>query len=185
MNVRKSGIIAIRLKTGDALKWVSPSSGEDQIILVSASGQSIRFKEKDIRKMGRTASGIRGSGLKKSDSIVGLDIIKKGNGEIAEKNQRLLVLTENGFGKQTPLKEYKVQHRGGGGIRTAKTTDKTGLVIAVHIVDDSIEEILAFSSKGQALRTKLKDIRIAGRSTQGVRIMNLEKGDKLNGIVCL
>lgn len=91
----------------------------------------------------------------------------------------------NGFAKQTPLKEYKIQRRGGSGIKTAKITEKTGPVMAAVIVGDEIQEVIAFSKKGQALRTKLSDIRIASRATQGVKIMNLEKDDKLMGIVCL
>ena len=92
---------------------------------------------------------------------------------------------EHGFGKQTPLKEYKVQHRGGSGIKTAQITEKTGPVIDARIVDDETEEVIAFSSKGQAIRSMLSGIRVAGRATQGVRIMDLEKGDGLIGIVCL
>ncbi|MEK7465617.1 MAG: DNA gyrase subunit A [Patescibacteria group bacterium] len=182
-NVRKSGIIAISLKKGDLLKWVELSTGNDQIILVTAKGCSIRFKERDVRAMGRTAAGIKAIRIKKQDEVAGLAIIK---GEVATKNnERLLVVMDKGFAKQTPLKEYKLQHRGGGGILTAKVTDKTGRVIAARIVDDETEEILAFSSKGQALRTKLAAVRTAGRATQGVRIMNLEEEDRLIGIVCL
>jgi DNA gyrase subunit A len=91
----------------------------------------------------------------------------------------------NGFGKQTALTEYKVQKRGGSGIKTSKVTEKTGKVIATKMVDDTMEEILAFSKKGQAIKMPLKDIRTASRATQGVRVMNLEKGDELVGFVCL
>jgi DNA gyrase subunit A len=185
-NVRRNGIIALRLKGDDLLKWVEISSGNDDIILVTEQGQSIRFKEKDARPMGRTAAGIKAIRLRKGDNVAGLDIISKvSGGEFSEKNLRLLVVMANGFGKQTPLKDYKIQHRGGGGIRTAKVTAKTGPVIAATIVNDAMEQVLAFSSKGQVLKTNIKDVRLAGRATQGVKVMNLENGDKLIGIVCL
>ncbi len=180
-NVRRNGIIAIKLTAGDSLGWVRLSGGEDQIIISSALGQAIRFKEKDIRAMGRGASGVKAMRLGKGDMVSGLDIIKK---EDAERG-RLVAVMANGFAKQTLLKEYKVQKRGGSGIKTAKITGKTGPVIGAHIVDDATTEVLAFSTKGQALRTALKDIRVLSRATQGVKIMNLEKGDKLVGIVCL
>ncbi|MDI6734330.1 MAG: DNA gyrase subunit A [Patescibacteria group bacterium] len=183
-NIRKTGIIAINLKTDDLLKWTKLSSGDDQIIVVSAFGQSIRFKEKDVRGTGRTAAGTKGIRLKKGDFVSGLDIIKKEQAE-NQKDLKLLIIMNRGFAKQTPLKEYKIQRRGGGGIKTAKVTDKTGSVIAAHIVSGGNEEVLAFSSKGQALRTNLNDVRLAGRATQGVKIMNLEKDDTLIGVVCL
>ena len=181
-NVRRTGIIAIKLKDGDDLKWVNISSGNDEIILSTALGQAIRFKEKDVRQMGRTAAGVRAIHLKKGDEIAGLDIIKGGKDA---KTLKLLSVSSNGFAKQTQIKEYKLQKRGGSGIKTAKVTEKTGKVIATRTIDDEIEEVIAFSKKGQALRTKLGDIRIASRATQGVRIMDLEKGDELIGVVCL
>ncbi|MBI2278743.1 MAG: DNA gyrase subunit A [Candidatus Brennerbacteria bacterium] len=183
-NVRRSGLAALNLKNGDALQWATLSSGTDEFILVTAQGASIRFKEKDVRPMGRSAGGVGAVRLKKGDEVAGLDIISAGEkSEI--KNQKLLVVMSRGYAKQTPLKEYKVQRRGGGGIKTANVTEKTGRVMAAIIVSGEEEEVLAFSSKGQALRTKLADIRIAGRATQGVRIMNLEAGDTLIGLVCL
>lgn len=187
-NVRRTGIIAIKLRLDDLLKWVELSSGDDQIILVTALGQAIRFKEKEVRLMSRGAAGVQGARLKKGDSVAGLGIIKAvepGN-KLKAKNQRLLVVMAKGFAKQTPLKEYKLQKRGGSGIKTAKVTDKTGSVIAANVLsDEEMEEILVFSSKGQALRTKIKNIRTASRSTQGVKIMDLKVGDELVDIVCL
>lgn len=179
-NVRRNGIWAIKLVKDDHLAWVKAVAAQDQITITSALGQAIRFKEKEIRPMSRNAAGIRGIRLKKGDHVAGLDIIKEG-----EKELKLLNMMANGFGKQTNLKEYKIQKRGGGGIRTAKITAKTGPIIGAHIINQTNEEILAFSAKGQALRTALKDIRTAGRSAQGVRVMNLDKDDKLMGIVCL
>ena len=179
-NVRRNGIIALSLNNDDVLKWVKLSHGDDQIILVSTNGQSIRFKEKEIRPTGRTAAGIRAIRLKKDDIVAGLDIIEK-----ESMNDRFLVVMSKGFGKQTPLKEYKSQKRGGGGVKTANVTTKTGKVMAAHLVNDTIQELIAFSSKGQAIRTALSDVRITGRATQGVRIMNINNDDSLIGIVCL
>ncbi|MFA6365001.1 MAG: DNA gyrase subunit A [Candidatus Paceibacterota bacterium] len=180
-NVRRSGIIALKLKGDDSLQWAAFSGGDDEIILVTSNGQSIRFKEKDVRPMGRTAAGTKAVRLKKGDHVAGFDIIPKGT----EGKTQFFVVMAHGFAKQTPLKDYKTQKRGGGGIKTAKITDKTGSVIAAHVIQEGIEEAIAFSSKGQVLRTKLSDIRVVGRATQGVKIMNLEKGDDLIGIVCL
>jgi len=179
-NVRRNGILAITLKNNDVLKWVKLSSKGDEYIISTYQGQSIRFKEKDVRSMGRTASGVSAMRLKKSDKISGFDVITKDAG----KQTKILTILENGYAKQTPIKEYKTQKRGGSGIRTAKVTEKTGGVIATHIVDEEYEEIIALSKKGQMLRTKLADIRTAGRATQGVKIMNLDKGDGLTGIAC-
>ncbi len=185
-NVRRTGIIAIKLQSGDLLEWVRLSGGDDQIVLVTAMGQAIRFKEKDVRSMGRSAAGVRALNLKKQDTVSGLDIIRKEDLEKGSKiSLRVLAVMANGFAKQTSIKEYKLQRRGGSGIKTAKITPKTGPVIGAHIVDDEVEGVLAFSSKGQALRANLKDIRVLSRATQGVKIMNLEKGDTLVGIVCL
>ncbi len=183
-NVRKSGIIALKLKDNDSLRWVRQSSGNDEIILVTKNGQSIRFKEKDVRSMGRTAAGIKALRLKKGDAVAGLDIIEKKEKEVAGK-ERLIVVMAHGFGKQTPLKEYKTQKRGGGGIKTANVTQKTGPVIDAQIINDEVQEIIAFSSKGQVIRTNLSAVRIAGRATQGVKIMNMDAGDSLSGIVCV
>jgi DNA gyrase subunit A len=179
-NVRRSGLIAITLKD-DILKWVELSSGKDEVILVTANGQSIRFREAQLRPMGRTASGVRAIKLKKDDFVAGLDIIK--SSEI-KSSARFLVVTENGFAKQTFLKEYKIQSRGGSGIKTAKITSKTGGVVSTHIVTNQ-EELLALSVKGQIIRTKISSIRTAGRATSGVRIMKLKEGDKLAGSVIL
>jgi len=182
-NVRRSGMIAIKLQKGDELKWVKLSSGKDEIIAATARGQSIRFKESQLRPMGRTATGVRAIKLKKDDFVAGLDIITK-NPQPTTNNQQLLVVTENGFAKQTPLKQYKIQSRGGLGIKTAKITPKTGLIVAAQIITDE-EEVLALSAKGQIIKTKISDIRTAGRATSGVKIMKLNSGDKVAGIVTL
>ena len=182
-SVRRSGLIAIKLKRDDILKWVKFSSGEDEVVLITSLGQAIRFNEKDIRPMGRNAAGVTGMRIKKGDELVGMDIVAKKR-EIAKKGY-LLIITENGFGKRTALKAYRLQRRGGSGIKTAKITSKTGRIVSARIVSEEEKELIAISQKGQVLRTDFQNIKIAGRQTQGVTIMRLEKGDKVATITCL
>jgi DNA gyrase subunit A len=177
-NIRRTGIIAISLKNGDELKWVDLSSGKDELILVTTLGQAIRFSEKEIRPMSRQATGIKAINLKKNDSVAGFDVIK-------DKNAWLLVVSSYGFAKKTPLKQYKIQKRGGSGIKTAKITSKTGELVCAHVITDQQEVLLSLSQKGQILKTSLKDVREAGRQTQGVRIMKLKNDDKLAGVVVI
>ncbi len=176
-DVRRSGLIAIKLKGDDSLEWVKPSTGKDDIMLITSQGQSIRFKEKSVRVMGRNAAGVRGMRLKGSDTVAGMDIINEGK---AEEFEQLLVVMENGYGKRTPLKEYRVQGRGGSGIRTAKITPKTGKAIAAFIVNAKLEkeDLVIISKKGQVIRLPLKTVSVLGRATQGVRLMKFsEAGD--------
>ncbi|MBU1075013.1 DNA gyrase subunit A, partial [Patescibacteria group bacterium] len=180
--VRRSGLIAIKLRKEDFLEWVKPSSGEDNIILVTSEGQAIRFKEKDIRSMGRNASGVRGIRLKGNDEIVGMDLI------ISIKNQtneQALVVMENGFGKRTSVSSYKVQNRGGSGIKTAKITPKTGKVVTSFIVNAKLEEedLIIISMKGQVIRLPIKSVSVLSRATQGVKLMRFkEKDDKVASV---
>lgn len=178
-NVRRNGIIAIGLKKGDALKWVSLTNGNDEIIITTSQGQAIHFKESQVRAMGRTAAGVRGIKLKGADYVSSMNTI----GKDQVKNYRLLVVMSNGFGKQTPLTDYKVQGRGGSGIKTAKVTPKTGVVMDARVVSEE-KELLALSAKGQVIRTDIESIRTASRATQGVRIMNVADKDKVIGIIC-
>lgn len=179
--VRRTGILAIKLKKIDSLKSVKLAAKGEEAIITSGKGQAIRFKESQIRPQGRNAAGVRGIRLKNNDTVSSLDIIKGGKGETGV---RLLTVLAKGFAKQTTLDQYKLQSRGGQGIKTAKITDKTGEVIATQVIKDQ-EEILALSGKGQVLRTKISSIRLASRATQGVRIMNLKAGDKLVGVITL
>lgn len=133
--------------------------------------------------MGRTASGVKAIRIKKGDAVAGFDIINK-DSSVKLQASRLLVVMANGFAKQTGLKQYKVQNRAGSGIKTAKINSKTGLIIASQIIDKA-EEILAISAKGQILKTEISSIRLAGRATQGVKIMNLDPGDKLVGMITI
>ena len=179
-NIRKSGLIAITLKKGDMVENVQKTTGNDDIILVTKKGQSIRFKEKSLRPMGRTASGVRGIRLKKGDEVVALDIIKD-----ASKPAYLMVVLENGFGKRTDIKEYKIQGRGGAGIKTANITPKTGNLTAAKILTGEEEDLIVISQKGQVIRSKISQIAKLNRSTQGVRLMKLEVGDKIASTTCI
>lgn len=181
-NVRRSGLIAIKLKPADQLLWVKPSTGEDEVILVTARGQSIRFKEKTVRPMGRAAAGVRGIRLKSGDEVAGMDLITEGH---ASPDEQLLVVMSLGYGKRTKLKEYKVQNRGGSGVRTAHVTAKTGEVISAFVVNArrEKEDLIVISEKGQVIRLPLKTVSVLGRDTQGVRIMRFkEAGDRVASV---
>jgi DNA gyrase subunit A len=175
-NVRRSGLIAINLDKGDTLNWVKPTTGTDEIIISTTAGQAIRFKESDVRSMGRGASGVRGIKLKKDDLVVGMDAVLKG-----QKGNQLLIITENGYGKRTDLKFYKIQRRGGSGIKTAQVTTKIGKLVGANIVniDDMEGDLIVTSEQGQIIRLPLKSISVLGRATQGVRIMRPGAGDKV------
>ncbi len=180
-DVRRSGLIAITLKEADSLIAAKFVGAKDEVSLVTHNGQSIRFESKDVREMGRTAAGVTGMKLKKGDHIVSADILVDG-----EAGREILVVTENGFGKTTPAKEYKTQNRGGSGIKTAKVTSKTGNVIGVAVLnkEDKAEgELVVMSKKGQVIKLPLKDIPSLGRDTQGVRVMKMRPGDSIASIV--
>jgi DNA gyrase subunit A len=177
-NIRRNGLLAIALKKGDALKWVRLSRGSEDVILTTKLGQSIRFKETQTRPMGRIAAGVRAIKLRSGDEVAGFDIIKEDTGG------NLLVLMENGFGKQTPLSQYKVQNRGGSGIKTAEVTAKTGNVVASRVISKETD-LLTLSRKGQVIRTPLASVRKTGRAAQGVRVMNLKAGDKVAAVLTL
>jgi DNA gyrase subunit A len=175
--VRRSGMIAIKLNGDDELKWVKFSNGDDQLMLSTELGQAIRFSEKDIRPMGRGAAGVRGMRMKGTDLLMSMDLIGK---DRDSKDLQVLIVTENGLGKKTDLSFYKVQKRGGSGIKTLKISDKTGKIISMHIISGSEEhDLVLLSRNGQALRTKLDNISTLGRATQGVRIMKLDSGDRV------
>ena len=175
-NVRRSGLIAIKLKDGDRLEWVKPSSGNDEIILITAIGQAIRFREKNVRPMGRAATGVRGIRLKGKDEVVGMDVIDPAL--VAKNLLDLFVLMENGFGKRTNLKNYKIQGRGGSGVKTAKTTPKTGKIISAEVTSNKDERDLIIISKfGQVIRLPFKSVSTLGRATQGVRLMRFKEAD--------
>ncbi len=180
-DVRRSGLIAIKLKDDDILLSTMFVEKEDDVILTSVNGQSIRFAENDVRPMGRTAAGVRGMKLSKGDEIASCDVIKK---DLA-KESKLLVATENGYGKMTKLTEYKTQGRGGSGIKTVSITEKTGKLMVAKVVVDEERELLAISKNSQVIKTELNTIPTLGRATQGVRIMKLRDKDSVASIAVL
>ncbi|HEX9664308.1 MAG TPA: DNA gyrase subunit A, partial [Patescibacteria group bacterium] len=179
-NVRRSGLIAIKLKEGDLLNWVRMSTGNDDIMLVTKLGQAIRFKESDVRPMGRTAAGVRGLRLKKDDEVVGMVVVSS---KKLSKTSQLLIVMENGYGKRTDLHHYKIQKRGGSGIKTGKITSKTGQIVAAHLMDlanlpeDEKGDLIVISDKGQVIRLPVKSVSVLGRDTQGVKIMRFKEQD--------
>ncbi len=180
-DVRRSGIIAITLEAGDELLSVAALSDKDEVMLATAAGQGIRFKSSDIREMGRGAAGVRAIKLGKNDEVVGLGVVNKETAAVSQ----ILVVSANGFGKRTRVSEYKIQHRGGSGIKTAKVTSKTGQLMKAVILESEASELLAISKQGQVIRTKLDEIPTLGRATQGVRIMKVRAGDNLASLTCL
>jgi DNA gyrase subunit A len=181
-NVRRSGLIAIKLSKGDALRWVQATTGSDEIIITTSNGQAIRFKESDVRPIGRSATGVRGIKLRTDDKVIGMDAVLKN-----QKGNQLMAISENGFGKRSDLKSYKVQKRGGSGIKTAKINPKTGKLIGASVVniDDLEADLILTSSRGQIIRIPLKDVSVLGRATQGVRVMKPQAGDSVSAITVL
>src|SRR5713226_4820049 len=172
-NVRKDGIIAITIEPGDTLIEVKLTTGHDEVVLSTCEGQSIRFPEEDVRSMGRPAAGVRGIQLERSDAVVALAVV--------DPRASLLVAGENGIGKRTDFAEYRVQSRGGKGIITMKTTERTGPVIGALTVKDE-DEIMLITVGGQMVRLAVRGIREAGRNTQGVKLIDLDQGDRLQAI---
>jgi DNA gyrase subunit A len=172
-NVRKGGIIAIGIDPEDLLIDVKLTGGHDQVVLITREGMSIRFSEENVRSMGRPAAGVRGITLGSADAVVALAVVVP--------HCTLLVAGENGIGKRTYFEEYRVQTRGGKGIITMKTTDKTGGVVGALTVNDS-DEIMLITFGGQMVRIAVNGIREAGRNTQGVKLINLDESDKLQAI---
>jgi DNA gyrase subunit A len=179
-DVRISGIIAITLDKGDELISASFVNKGDTNMIVTAKGQAIHFRESDIRETGRTSMGVRGIRLGKSDYVISSDVIHK-----ESDTPTLMVISQNGYGKRTDVDEYKVQNRGGSGIKTAKVTPKTGVLISAKVFEGDDAEVVAISKKSQVIRTDVKEIPILGRQTQGVRVMKLREGDSIASLICL
>ena len=172
-NIRKGGIIAINIEEGDELIDAVLTSGHDQVVLVTRHGMSIRFAEDELRAQGRATVGVWGIRPDKSDEVIGISLVRE--------DATLLVAGENGIGKRTPFDEYRTQGRGGKGIITMKTGDKTGYVVGALTVTDK-DELMLITTKGQMVRTRVKEIRMAGRNTMGVKLINLPDGEKLQAI---
>jgi len=187
-DVRRSGLIAITLDAGDELISAAFISKGDEVMIATKEGQSIRFRETDVREMGRNAAGVRVIRLTEADAkkkietdaVISADIVSKDAA-----NPCLFVMGANGYGKKTKLSEYKTQNRGGSGILTMNVTPKTGSLIAAKVVTETDEEIVAMSKKSQVIRVDIKEIPALSRATQGVRVMKLREGDELASLVCL
>lgn len=175
-NVRKSGLIAIKLRKGDSLQWVSEASPGDEIAIITSNGKCIRFKEDDVRPMGRASMGVRGIKLKDDDKVVEMDTVQS-------KDAELFVLMENGLGKSTKISRYRLQNRGGTGVKTAHVTGKTGKIIGAKVIEPHFEgDAIIISKKGNIIRMNLKNIPTQGRATQGVYLMRLKKSDKVSSL---
>lgn len=168
-NVRSTGLIAINLDDGDELKWVKMTNGSNEVLISTSKGQAIRFDEKDVRPMGRTARGVRGIRLRTNDQVIGMDIVEEGSS--------IFVISEQGYGKRTKVDQFTAHARGGVGIRSAVVNTKTGDLMGVKSLTNGEKEVIIISIQGQTIRLGLKDIPQLGRATQGVRIMRLNDGD--------
>ena len=170
---RKTGLVALTLKDGDKLIAVAQSSGEEKIVVVTKKGQAIAFNENDVRAMGRSAGGVRAIMLDKDDEVVSMELDSDGS-------RTMLVMTEQGYGKRTPLSEYRLQSRGGKGVATYDKTKfkKTGTLVGATLVGEE-DEVMLINSNGVIIRIRAKEVSRSGRTTQGVKIMKVEKGDKI------
>lgn len=173
-NIRKGGIIALKLDKDDSLMSAKLSSGSEEIFIATKEGKSIRFPEKKVRDMGRNAAGVRAMNLAKKDEIIGMEIV-------TDKKATLLTVTEEGFGKKTPVSEYRLQSRGGKGVINIKVTNKNGNVIGLNLVSDK-DELMVITQNGMVVRCSVKDIRATGRATQGVHIVRLGAKDKVASV---
>ena len=174
-NIRTNGLIAIKLDDGDELRWIKPTDGKSDVIISTSAGQAIRFNETDARPMGRAARGVRGARLRPNDRVVGMDIV-------TSEEQELLVISEKGFGKRTTAGNFPSHKRGGVGIKAAVVTAKTGPIISVQSLDPEMVDAIMISKNGQTIRLSLKDIKLLGRTTQGVTIMRMNGDDKVVSI---
>lgn len=172
-NIRNNGLIAFDIETGDELGWALKTRGNDDVILVTHKGQSIRFNETQARGRSRAAGGVRAMTLREGDEIMAADIVRD--------EDTLLVVSENGYGKRTPLSDYRIQGRGGSGILTMNCTEKTGKIVGAEVVDDT-DRLLVMTQNGKGIRMKVKEIRTTGRVAQGVRLINLGAGDQVKTI---
>jgi DNA gyrase subunit A len=176
-NVRANGLIAIKLDAGDELRWVKLTSGDDEIVMSTALAQAIRYKEGDVRPMGRATRGVRGIRLRTGDSVVGVDVVQP--------NTQLLVVMENGYGKRTKVDQFATHARGGVGIKAGMVTAKTGRTVDVRAIESIDDDLVIISTSGQIIRLGLKDISLIGRATQGVRIMRMKDGDKVASVALI
>ena len=190
-NLRSSGLTAIKLDKGDRLTWVRPTAGEDDVLMVSRKGKSIRFSEKDVRPMGRPTMGVRGILLASGDEVIGMEVLPSKEPVVTDKRRKtfkdILVIMEKGVGKRTPISGFPLQKRGGQGVKVAEITDKTGEVAAALLVTEEVEQVLITSRSAQVIRLPIKNIPQLGRATQGVILMRFgkDKGDRVAAVATL
>ncbi len=189
-NIRTTGIIAIKLEKGDSLRWVKPTTGSDHILLVSHEGKSIRFKEEDVRATARDTMGVRGILLKTDDNVVGMEIFPSQKDAPADKRRKVfsdvLIVTENGLGKRTGVREWPLQNRGGQGVKAAEITAKTGKIVSCIGVNEGVEQLIITSKHAQIIKLPLKNIPQLSRPTQGVILMRFaHKGDQVAAVTCI
>ncbi|ALA40041.1 MULTISPECIES: DNA gyrase subunit A [Paenibacillus] len=169
-NIRKGGLIAINLREDDALIEVKLTDGQQEMIIGTAQGMSIRFPESDVRSMGRSATGVKGINLDESDAVIGMDIV--------DTSLDILIVTAKGYGKRTPVVDYRIQSRGGKGIKTINVTDKNGPVVGLKVVKTE-EDLMIITASGTLIRTSMGEISTMGRNTQGVRLINIRDDDSV------
>jgi len=189
-NIRNSGLIAIKLNKGDELCWIKMTNENDHVFLVSHQGKSIRFKERDVRPTGRDTMGVRGIMLKKDDFVIGMEVFPPKLIELKDKRKKVfrdvLIVMEHGLGKRTKLEEYRLQRRGGIGIRAAHVSPKTGNIVACQIIDERVVQIILTSKKAHVIKLPVKNVPRLGRDTQGVIFMRFNKaGDTVAAATCL
>ena len=179
-NIRRGGMIAIKLDAGDELVWSSISTGTDEIVLVTRKGKAIRFSESQVRPMGRPTTGVRGIKIESDDNVIGMDVITKGD------NPFLLAIMENGLGKKTEVKQFPLQSRGGQGVKVAKVTDKTGDVVVSQVIPAAANEVIITSKKGQVVKLEIASVPKLSRDTQGVILMRFsDKNDGVASATCI
>ncbi|MBI3495595.1 hypothetical protein HY065_03140, partial [Candidatus Berkelbacteria bacterium] len=174
-NIRKVGLVAVKLNPGDELKYVKITSGGDKIMLVSRDAQAIYFDETDVRPMGRSAAGVRGIKLREGDQLISMDVVLPNQVSHSE----LLTVLENGYGKRTQVTLFRDQSRGGIGIKTAKVTEKTGKLVTGQVISTTQGDLVLVSAQGQIIRMPVKSVKPLGRDTQGVRLMRMNAGDNV------
>ena len=189
-NIRSSGLIAIKLKREDELRWVNLTSGEDEVILVTAKGKGIRFSEKDVRPMGRDTEGVRGIKLKEDDLVIGMETFPRELKKPKDKRRKffcdLLTISEKGLGKRTPVSAFPLQKRGGVGVKAALVNQKTGRLVCAKVVTHEIDKIILTSKQGQIIKFSLKGVPVLRRATQGVIMMRFsQEKDKVAAASCL
>jgi DNA gyrase subunit A len=179
-NIRRNGIVAIKLDKGDELVWSNLTQGDDDVFIVTREGKVIRFNEKSVRPLGRATMGVLGIKLVGDDMVIGMDVIRKGD------NPDFLTVMENGLGKRTATELFRGQNRGGQGIKIAKVTPKTGKVVVSQIIPKTAEEIIITSLKGQVVKLPISQIPKLSRDTQGVILMRFsDKSDKVASATCI